>query len=291
MSRRKPTHMPWVTPVSCWLLTASLVSLSVGCFLWAVARFDVPASAAFAAFNEARLADLSATKRDSTARVVMLGNSRLKYATLTDDDLMRRAGAGTAIVRIVNNWAIFTDFEPLLESILQTAPTLIVLQEDLLGDGWSFLNKLRHARQYVRWKLFGAGAWNPGVIDQRALQFDTPCSGEVSERAVEQRLARTELWLVHDSDGVAAAAAYRFIERALSAGTDVVVLSIPRSGPMEAARPVTLLDDPPEALRRAGVDVWRYTDPLADDYFCDTIHINAEGRERFSRWLLDNLGG
>ena len=89
----------------------AFAALAVTAFFYAAGEVEIPQSQAFLEFNPRRASEFAAAPRGDELRVVMLGNSRLKYATL---DKARLAGLAADLgygrvrfLRLVNNRAVF----------------------------------------------------------------------------------------------------------------------------------------------------------------------------------------
>ncbi|MEE9140901.1 MAG: hypothetical protein V3U18_09035, partial [Alphaproteobacteria bacterium] len=260
-------------------------------------------SQAFYEFNMARIdqfAEASTGRPADGLSVVMLGNSRLKYATLSEAEMVALAesrGLGEMrFLEFVNNWAIFEDFEGLAAPLLEAEPDLIVFQLELLVKERADFSRLLLLREYVLWQLLGIGPWNPGNIDQRALQFDRPCANDHSQDAIATRLERTERWLSYDALGRSARLARDFIATATVRGIPVVLLSIPKTQKAEEFPILAtstlwrMLDHEVERLESNDkVSHWRYTAAIPDGEFCDVVHMNESARRNFSAWLVSRL--
>ena len=266
---------------------------------------EVPHSEAFQEFNNPRLDAFGSGTLTRIAggpeplRVVALGNSRLKHATFDDHgfgDFAATLGEERIeYLRIVNNWAVFKDFELITEQILALEPDVVVLQLELLGLERGALGRTLLTREYIIWRLAGFGPWNPRNADQDELQFYKPCTNIQTEDALSRRLERTYEWLRDDTAAESPRLAREFIAKASSLGTRVVLLGIPMTERMERERPST-----PQHLQEIareleagtnGVVHLNYPEVLPDDRYCDFVHMNEPGREEFSAWLVRELVG
>ena len=266
---------------------------------------EVPHSEAFQEFNDPRLDAFGSGPLTQVAggpeplRVVALGNSRLKHATFDDHrfgDFAAMLGEEQVeYLRIVNNWAVFKDFELITEQILALEPDVVVLQLELLGLERGTLGRTILTREYIIWRLAGYGPWNPRNADQDELQFHKPCTNIQTEEALSRRLERTYEWLREDTAAESARLAREFIAKASSLGIRVVLLGIPMTERMEQERPSNpqrLLEIARELEAKAnGVIYLNYPEVLPDDRYCDFVHMNEPGREEFSAWLVRELVG
>ncbi|MFQ5784355.1 MAG: hypothetical protein ACE5H8_05970 [Alphaproteobacteria bacterium] len=284
-------------PFICWLWAAPFALLLWVGYEAAPKYVEPPPSAAFDDFNRARIAAFARTPRDGVLRVVALGNSRLKHATLDDGDLARLAdevGAGRmAFLRLVNNWAVFEDFEPFADDLLALKPDVIVLQLELLGAEHGRVGRQVFLVDYLFWRLLGFGPWNPRQVDQRDLQFAKPCADDRDALRLRGRVRMTEAWIVDDGAGTSTKLARAFVARARAAGIRVVLLAVPKTERMEAVRPSARdgLVAAANNLERAddGLRLLRYPGAFADDRYCDFLHMNDRGRAEYSAWLVREL--
>ncbi len=290
-SRRRRGGAEAAPPIA-WAWAAALGFVAVAGALVATVHVEVPPSEAFEAFNRDRLRAFAEGPRDAGLRVVLLGNSRLKFATLLDAPA---DGPDAAVVplRIANDWAVFSDFAPLADDILGARPDAVVIQAALLAQERGNVAGLRLLRDYAEWRAVGRGQWNPGRIDQHALQFGRDCVGEFTPEAVDARLERTGRWLTLDPAGGNHQALRAFVARAAELGIAVVVVRIPSVALYEEAAGAALDGAVATGLAAlpgdAGVRLLRFPDGLDQGHYCDIVHMNERGRVRFTAWLVDAL--
>jgi hypothetical protein len=282
-------------PLVAWLWAVAFAALAVALFLYAAGKVDIPESQAFLEFNQQRADDFAAPPQGDELRVVMLGNSRLKYATLHDAqlaDLAADLGYGRMrFLRLVNNWAVFGDFAPLADAIVAARPHVIVMQLELLAEERAERARVLLLREYVEWLMFGRGPWNPGDVDQRELQYGTPCA-MVAAETLEERQRRVRRWLLVRPDGPSSRLARAFIAQVAAQGTAVMLLTLPRTSTMEsAARSAS--DEMRAAAERLillhpEVGLVAPAGP-ADPLYCDLVHMAEPARGAFSAELLRAL--
>jgi hypothetical protein len=284
---------PVAAPVATWVLTAVLVVTGLLAMVLIGKDPVTPPSQAFLQFNAARADRFGGNTQANPYRVLLLGNSRLKYATWekAQIDALAKGASRLDVLRLVNNWATFADFEPFLDTLIAAEPDLVVIQLELMSQERSIEWNVKSLRLYLRWLFFRTvgEVWNPEDVDQASLQYETECSNIApTAAAVDQRLTRTEHWLTHDPQGSSSKAARRFVEELRRRKIPVVFLAIPRSRAMEAARPeASLTSDSLTEDERAAV--WRYPHAVADEDFCDTVHLSDAGRRDFTAWITDRL--
>jgi hypothetical protein len=280
-------------PLIAWLWATALSALAVAGFFHAAHHVDIPQSHAFIEFNRARIEDFAGTREEDALRVVMLGNSRLKYGTLDEAQLEELADhggyGGMRFLRLVNNWAIFADFAALADDLLAAQPDVIVIQLELPAQERAERARALILREYVEWLLFGRDTWNPGNEDQRELQHGTPCA---SSENLEDRKRRVGRWLRIEPGAASADSARDFVARAVAQGAAVVVLPLPRTSTMERATAAATRELRAAAgqliSRQPGVRLMLPT-TVPDQLYCDLVHMNDLGRQRFSSWLVGAL--
>jgi hypothetical protein len=279
-----------------WLWAAAFATLAVAAFFHLAGMLAIPQSQAFLAFNQERVGAFASADASDAPRIVLLGNSRLKYGTLSEAELGGLAAdlghRPMRFLRLVNNWAVFEDFAALDGAILAARPDVLVLQMDLLGQERAEPARALLLREYVEWLLVGRGSWNPGDVDQAELQFGTPCTPENGPDALEERRRRVGHWLRIEPDGASGRLARDFASRAAAAGIAVVVLAVPRTSAMEGA--MGEADERFLASANALVAAHPKIRLLApagppDRLYCDLVHMDEAGRRAFSARLLGSL--
>ena len=248
----------------------------------------------FVVFNNTRLEQFAG--HPARHKVVLLGDSRLKYASLPGEDLASlaaRSEADAAFLRIVQNQAEFSDFEPFLENILRAQPDLVVLQGSLLARHRHNNVDLRSLQKLIAWALFdGDGTWNPDGVDQRELQFGTPCSGgtalpisgDLSDQELEAAVREVKGRGTRDTGGPNAVAAQAFIAAAKQQDTNVVILNLPATPSYFRIVAEAFPDHAAESIER-GAATWEYPGRFPMHNFCDLIHLDANARAIFSEWF------
>lgn len=274
-----PPHLP----LSVWPLTAVL-AIALICFGYAYLRADTPPSEAFNLYNAPRIEALAAGVGTGAHGIVLIGDSRLRYATPDDAAFSRqiseRLATPVVTLRLVNNWAIWQDFAGLAPQILAAGPHLIILQEDLFGKERETAGRLLLGRAHLIWQAVGQGPWNPGNVDQSALQNEMRCEVLSVENA-QQRKERVSRWVSFDADGPNARAIIDFVTIVQAAGIEVAVLPVPITA---AGRPVL-----PGYKRPADRKTIDPGITLPDDHYCDVVHMNAKGRRVFTDALIERL--
>lgn len=266
-------------PLVTWLYA---VLFAVG-FLFFVPHHVIPPSQAFYLHNAARLEALKEQAEPNSFRIVLLGDSRLRFAIHDDDAfamaIEERLGRSVKSVRLVNNGAAFEDFAPLTADILDAGPDLVVIQEEQLARRRPFRTAPLRIREYVRWRLVGDGPWNPGDLDQAAMQNDNTCDPEPD--SVHEHLRLVEASIARDRSGGAARQVASFVNAARASGVDVVFLAVPITTIGQQVLPDHTIETDYLTLA-IGEDI-------SDSFFCDAVHMHEGGRAIYSAWLADAL--
>lgn len=284
-----------VPELALWWRAMALLALLVLALIGAGLVFGPPPSLAFRDFNLQRLQAFR-TKHDprdpQALRVVMLGNSRLKNATIEPAVFDRLAGQyGFRRVehfRLVANWAVFSNFAPLLEDVRELQPDVYVIQMDLLVQEMAptFENQLKF--NYLRWLASGNGPWS--WYEPEGEQLGLVCT---TEKEPEQRASRAGQKLLADPESESPRLARRFIREVTAAGARVMLVSVPKTRTFEGVLPSAseemLVAAGQLAAESPRVIVAPFTDPLPDDHFCDVTHLNRQGATAYSQWLIGRL--
>ncbi len=275
---------------------AAMISLTVVAALFGIAlTCEAPPSQAFLDFNLQRLRAFRSEHepRDPRAlRVVLLGNSRLKNATI-DPAVFDAAAEGNGLPRVeafrlVANWAIFSNLDPLLDEVRTMEPDAYIIQMDLLVEDMAWPFKTQIAFNYLRWQVSGNGPWS--WYEPESEQLELVCT---SEQVPDQRAARAEEKLIVDTGSPSARRAREFIRAIAADGARIVLVSVPKTQAFERVMPSANEDMLSSARDLAAelpqVIVSPFTGALPDDRFCDVTHLNRAGASAYSRWLIEQL--
>lgn len=284
-----------IPPLSLWPRAIAVFGLLVAAGIWLAYAVGAPPSQAFLEFNQQRLEEFRVRhgpKQGQALRVVMLGNSRLKNATIDDAlsvQLAARFGPKRPeIFRLVANWAVFRDFEPFLDELDALEPDVYVLQMDLLVEETAVKFERHLALKYLRWLASGTGKWT--WYEPVQEQLDLVCT---TESEPEMRAMRAEAHLRVDPDGESSRLAQAFVRRVATSGARVLLVSVPKSTVFETVLPsasrAMLVSSRRLAAESSRVAVAAFTETLSDEHFCDVTHLNRKGAEAYSRWLIEQL--
>lgn len=284
-------------PARVWLFATLFGLIFIGGFELVSTEVEIPSSQAFLNHNRARLSRFAALTANSPSqlKVVILGNSTIKYGTAIDEESFSFTGSDKIrVIRIVNNWANFSDFSPLTEQILNLRPDLIVMQTDLLGRVRliEHFTKPAQLQRYLKWRAFGPGDWDPLNLNQAELQTDQVDYNDKSEQRFERRRKSLTEWQGIDLDGPDAKQANDFIESARQRGISIVLLYTPvtaRVEPLEKTIQQHLSGAVNRQLEHEGVTLLEYPSEMDDSQFSDFVHMNERGREIYTKWLVPEL--
>lgn len=300
MSDRRITRKPTTRttrPLSIWVIAVLYGFVFVSIFDGVATAIRLPEAAAFVTFNEDRIDRFSTlvAQNPTDLKLVVLGNSTMKYGTDIDHGSMTFPGVdGVRVLRIVNNRAHFSDFDPLVEDILELQPDLILFQADLLGRErlLKSISKPALLQDYLKWQVAGDGSWNPTRVDQTELQVDQVDYNDQSEARFERRLRSLNEWQTINLDGADAKRASGFIERSARQGIPVILHYTPvtaRAAPQQERMAAQLRTSVVRLTRVPGVSLLEYPSPMPLDCFGDFVHMNQKGRKVYMSWLVPEL--
>lgn len=270
-------------PLEAWIYAIAIALAGLLLFVPLLLGTDLPKANEFTRYNGDRLSHAKQGEPDYL--IVLLGDSKLKYAT---DLQVFDGNERLAVVRIVQDRATFSDFEQLTRPIFAADPDLIVVQESLLTHQRLGATDLRELQQLVLWRLFAPESdFNPGRIDQAALQSKRPCTNDFGNDSLEQRLTRLASESRHATDHDEARSAAAFLQAAQVRGMDTAVLRLPNHPRLDAHIAVGARNDAAVAASSPARAVWvpsAAIDIRSED-FCDFVHLNPAGRAKVSNWL------
>jgi hypothetical protein len=233
-------------------------------------------------YNIERLEDFANshdTNGKDSKRIIMIGGSTLKYATFDAPELetiaLRDQQAHLRIIGLFNDRPVFRDFEPLTAQMPFSLSVFSEAYENL---------------RYLKWQLLGTGPWSGNPEYFHAVQFERPCANNVSEQQL--RVFQNNPPIIDPSkiDGLIAR---RFIQAAAEQGTKVVLLAVQKHPRFEKIRPAVaaVLEGLTKELMKSSDNImlWRYPGQISAGNYCDLTHLNKDGRELFSDWLVSRL--
>lgn len=267
-------------PLQLWLyITATSISL-ISLFYIFFLPTPPPPSEAFYQYNAPRL---SALKQEKKKKIIMLGDSRLRYATYSDNDmeilLSSKTNKDMSVVRLVNNWAVFNEFNQLIPLMLNTHPDLFVIQENVITKSRTYVITKILARQHLMWSHFGTGIWDPGNSNQYSIQNEMSCSATIQNETVDERRKRATSWFNYKRKSENNNNFNEFIKTTQLLNIPVIFISIPIT-----SKGTLGLPHPPKMTT---AKVYSPASSIPDEHFCDLVHMNDNGRVIFSNWLSE----
>ena len=282
-------------PLDAWLYAGAILGAVILALLLKLASDDLPNPNSFAEYNSKRLTEAAEDRRGEF--IILLGNSKLKYATDVDEIeehySIDNPGQPPSLVRIVSNNAVFADLGDIPETVLNVNPDLIIVQADLVLSDRSIGKILRIAQAYVRWRLFDPGSeFITEEMDHAKLQDETPCSNDFQVERLDRVLQRRTNSDKSDSIGHEnTRAALAFINRARERDIPVAILPLdnhPRAMAEIGNDRDRLLE---QAITDVDVALWQTPTSLGigGEDFCDFVHLNDAGRTKLSIWLASMI--
>lgn len=284
-----------VPDLSLWRRATAVLSILVLTAAASAYLLGAPRSDAYYDFNHRRLQEFRSAhdpRVETALRVVMLGNSRLKNATI-DDALLAQLAAERGLDRIetfrlVGDWAVFRNFEPLLDEIEALDPDIYIIQLDLLADEMTVNWRTQIAYHYVRWLARGEGPFT--WFEPKGEQLGRVCA---EGQFLDMRTSLAELKLKSDTEGYSALLARDFVAKVATGGARVLFVSVPKSAELEeqipSANPDALAAARTLENRYSSIDIAVFPDALPRDHFCDVSHLGPRGTEVYSRWLIEQM--
>ncbi|WP_066966270.1 hypothetical protein [Microbulbifer sp. Q7] len=273
---------PQALPLSVWCLCVFFMILPVWTFylkVWVVN----PSDREFAEYNLQRISSVIDQPSLEKLFVVMIGDSRLRYSTVSEEELSshlaNELGRPVSILRIVKDVAVFGNFTVLSEKILQLQPDLVVIQEDLFTKRRSIYGHWFFSRKYIKSKYFSAFLGRQA--DQAKQQTEVSCDALSTNETVEQRTRHFLKWARYGKDGDIAPGLVEFLKKAALQGVNVRGVSIPIS-----PRGQGLV---PRANSTLAVRVGSTSREFVNGQYCDVVHMNQSGRKLYSEWLVTFL--
>ena len=284
---------PSAPPFGTWIIALLVAAMATLALLGHSKLVGAPASMRFVEFNQERLDAYRNLRSDREYRglVVMFGTSALKYATNEEPDfadrVSERVGYPVDVLRIVNNWGVYGDFEPLMQAINELEPDLILLQPELLVTDRPWSRHILLEMDYLKARLRGKSSWDHRNENPENVQFDKPCWRRPGVYDIQTQLERRAPWITVDPDGPDARASRAFVVAAASADIRVALVDVPRRPDLEeqanGARREAFRH-PAVATTIRQIESW---DPpsIAPELFCDISHVSPAGRDVYSSWL------
>ena len=253
-----------------------------------------------------RIARLNLQRLDAAPagalRVVAVGSSKTLHAIEYDDVFAARLGRPQRrvdFVRIAVDSPAFEDLQPALAALVRHPPDVLLVEAEMLlvdrERPWSPAYIRATARHHLLLLLarLGVGTFSHELRGNHGEDADTSglaCQRNDDPKLLSDYAAQAMLWRTSSTNALDAWLGY--LRRLHAAGTQVILLDVPRAPASEAAIPAAMRERI-ESLRtqiaqREGFAFWQ---PGAMDagMFCDLVHSNTNGRAFFSDWLGHRL--
>lgn len=250
---------------------------------------------------------LDKKKQPGEISVVLIGNSRLRYAwrlgDTPDNPLTLPDGRTMRSVKISQDNGIFMQFVPLESALLEAAPDILVIQRALFYRQPDNPGRLSKIRKLPYIMAFKSAMWgDTGDKEWEHQQYDRVCAENYSRRGFETRIRRHFLSGPPEDGGEPARKTRAFIQNMLDAGIRVVILRIPpniSAAEKLGVNPIKLenihMDEipPRDALvptAMADQLEWIAFEERGDIRdFCDTVHMRKDTSAEFATWFKDEI--
>jgi hypothetical protein len=202
-------------------------------------------------------------------------------------------GLGDVVMlKVIGTRAIISDFDPLLDDIFAAHPDVIFLDSSLVIEARRWGGRLTLWLNYLRWLRAGREPWRTDGRDPVAVQkFDPPCNPnwQMDEGNLAWWKRERKDRFTYRSTGPAADSARAFVARAEREGTRLVIIEIPLNEVLEQSR--SRREDPHaktllrELTSGRNVSYREFEGGLTAADYCDPVHLDLSGRQRYSVWV------
>jgi hypothetical protein len=235
-------------------------------------------------------------------QVVVVGTSKTRLGIDYDARLLaHRPGAASAFSfhRVTRSSATLDSLEPAFDVLHKNPPRLLLIESDLLlldrhdasGAG---LQELRLAMRQLPARMLelarGAATWD-GNDGNDVHEQASQCAIHTSAAGLYAYAATARRWQVASRRETSAFLSH--IRALQQAGTEVVLLDIPRSAAADTVFPAALATavaaQRADLQRQQGLSFWTPDSVIADNEYCDQGHMTSAGQRRYSDWLARRL--
>lgn len=239
-------------------------------------------------------------------QLVVLGTSKTHLGIEYDDRLLAQrpgAASGLAFRRVTRSSATLDSLEPAFAALHRNPPRLLLIESDLLlldrrdespAGVHEWLAHLRLAMRLLPvhlWELaHGSVAWD-GNDGKDMHESAVQCAVHTSAAGLDVYARTARRWRVASRRERAGFLSH--IRDLQQAGTEVVLLDIPRSAVADTVFPAALaaaVDAQRADLQQvAGLSFWTPAPRIPDNEYCDQGHMTPAGQRRYSDWLASRL--
>lgn len=239
-------------------------------------------------------------------QVVVLGTSKTRLGIDYDARLLvPRPGAASAFSfhRVTRSSATLDSLEPAFHVLHKNPPRLLLIESDLLlldrrdasAAGLQHgLQELRLAIRLLPVRMLelarGEATWD-GNDGNDVHKHASQCAIHTSAAGLYAYAATARRWQVASRRETSAFLSH--IRALQQAGTEVVLLDIPRSAAADTVFPVALATavaaQRADLQRQHGLSFWTPDSAIPDSEYCDQGHMTSAGQRRYSDWLARRL--
>lgn len=283
-------------PIYVWGITFTIL-----CIASAVTLYLYEDTKPFTEFNIERL---NTFKDFKGKKIIGLGSSLLHNATFFDQfmsDFGEKKGYDSIrFLRIIKYGSTIEDFVPLLNSLLDASPEIVVIEANmllLLGGGRREPGFWSDTKQFLKFLVQHPGRINDFQRGGRGnLELNMKLPGQNTRQdsmTLAKRVKRMTTYYVRNS-GFPTEVDEFFI-KSKKRKIKVVIVDVPayskveemiEEWPFNKQKMADLLTD---MHQKYGVEYLKFPDQLGLGYYADFAHFNQAGRERYSLWLLSCL--
>jgi hypothetical protein len=280
-------------PIYVWGLT-----LAILCIVSAVTLYLYANAKPFTEFNKERLNTYKNTKGK---KIIGLGSSLLHNATFFDrfmSDFGDKKGYDSIrFLRIIRYGGTIEDFIPLLNSILDASPEIVVIESNmllLLGGGRrepDLWNDTKHFLKFLLQHPMRINDFQRGGRGNLELNMKLQAkNSRLDSIALAKRVKRMKTYYVRNSGFPSEVD--EFLIKSKKRKIRVVIVDVPAYSKVEEMIEgwpfikQKMADLLTEVQQKYGVEYLKFPDPLGLEYYADFAHFNQAGRERYSLWLL-----
>ncbi|WP_444936462.1 hypothetical protein ACJJIW_00735 [Microbulbifer sp. JMSA004] len=268
-------------PISTWLFSLFLLTLSAGYFYYGLLS-DIPPLSEFAEYNQPRMNQFHSG--NEVVKIVMMGDSRLRYATPLSEDfsviLSKQLHVPVQVLRLTHDMAILKDFRGLFPDIYDAKPDLIVIQQEMLTKKRTLESRIYYARRFIESEYFGS-IKGETVFDQEKFQVSMGCGVMRKSETAEERRDFFLKWAYFSSIQERPQTVTDFLSELGHLGIPLLVVSIPVSPKGRSIFPIPQ-DEPVFYTARPEYN-------FSDSQYCDVVHLNTKGRNVYTAWLAAEL--
>ena len=238
-----------------------------------------------------RLAEMAVAQKDGgegLLRIVGIGTSLLNAGTPDDRGMAilgDRSGVAVRYVRICRGWGAFSNWRGTMQAVRSAGPDMVLVEDQCLfyvPRMWVIARMSSLDDVVGRIKALFGTLVSPRTTD---VAQGRPNPGRLVRQHREDRIRLLRFGLRPD--------AREILQEFRQARIPVVILCMPihpRARSMRQEWEGPAIDRSLDELERERlVTVLRCPLRFEPDEYTDLIHLTAEGREKYSRWLIETL--